>query len=65
MKTLAAAGISGFSSILGVYRERAPLRRNTESAEVGDTGLFLISEAARGITGEVLYVDGGYHVMGM
>jgi enoyl-[acyl-carrier protein] reductase I len=65
VKTLAAAGISGFSSILGVYRERAPLRRNTEAGEVGDTGLFLISDAARGITGEVLYVDGGYHVMGM
>ena len=65
VKTLAAAGISGFSAILGVYRERAPLRRNTESSEVGDTGIFLISEAARGITGEVLYVDGGYHVMGM
>ena len=45
--------------------QSAPLRRNTESSEVGDTGLFLISDAARGITGEVLYVDGGYHVMGM
>ena len=65
VKTLAAKGISGFSDILGVYRERAPLRRNTESSEVGDTGLFLISDASRGITGEVLYVDGGYHVMGM
>jgi enoyl-[acyl-carrier protein] reductase I len=65
VKTLAAAGISGFSGILSVYRERAPLRRNTESSEVGDTGLFLISDAARGITGEVLYVDGGYHIMGM
>ena len=48
-----------------VYRDRAPLRRNIEAGEVGDTGLFLISDAARGITGEVLYVDGGYHVMGM
>ena len=65
VKTLAAKGISGFSDILGVYRERAPLRRNTESGEVGDTGVFLISDAARGITGEVLYVDGGYHIMGM
>ena len=65
VKTLAAAGIAGFSGILGVYRERAPLRRNTEQAEVGDTGLFLLSDAARGISGEVLYVDGGYHVMGM
>ena len=65
VKTLAAKGIAGFSDILGVYRARAPLRRNTEQGEVGDTGLFLISDAARGITGEVLYVDGGYHVMGM
>jgi enoyl-[acyl-carrier protein] reductase I len=65
VKTLAAAGISGFSDILGVYRERAPLRRNTDAGEVGDTGLFLLSDAARGISGEVLYVDGGYHVMGM
>jgi enoyl-[acyl-carrier protein] reductase I len=65
VKTLAAKGIAGFNDILGVYRDRAPLRRNTEAAEVGDTGLFLISDAARGITGEVLYVDGGYHVMGM
>ena len=65
VKTLAAAGISGFSDILGVYRDRSPLRRNTEASEVGDTGLFLISDAARGISGEVIYVDGGYHVMGM
>jgi enoyl-[acyl-carrier protein] reductase I len=65
VKTLAASGIGGFSSILQVYRERAPLRKNTEGAEVGDTGLFLVSDASRGITGEVLYVDGGYHVMGM
>jgi enoyl-[acyl-carrier protein] reductase I len=65
VKTLAAAGISGFSSILEVYRTRAPLKRNTEAAEVGDTGLFLITDASRGISGEVLYVDGGYHIMGM
>jgi enoyl-[acyl-carrier protein] reductase I len=65
VKTLAAKGISGFSDILGVYRERAPLRRNTEASEVADTGLFLISDAGRGISGEVIYVDGGYHVMGM
>jgi enoyl-[acyl-carrier protein] reductase I len=65
VKTLAASGIAGFSGILQVYRERAPLRRNTETAEVGDTGLFLLSEAARGITGEVLYVDSGFHIMGL
>jgi enoyl-[acyl-carrier protein] reductase I len=65
IKTLAAAGISGFSSILGVYRDRAPLRRNIETSEVGDAGAFLLSDAARGITGEVLMVDGGFHVTGM
>jgi enoyl-[acyl-carrier protein] reductase I len=65
VKTLAAKGIAGFSDILGVYRERAPLRRNTEAGEVADTGLFLIGDGGRGISGEVIYVDGGYHIMGM
>ncbi len=65
VKTLAAAGIGGFSSILGVVREKAPLRRAIESSEVGSAGAFLLSDAARGITGEVLLVDAGYHVMGM
>jgi enoyl-[acyl-carrier protein] reductase I len=65
VKTLAASGIGGFSSILQVYRERAPLRRNIEAAEVGDTARFLLGPAARGITGEVLLVDGGYHAMGI
>ena len=65
IKTLAAAGISGFSTILGVYRDRAPLRRNVDTSEVGDAGAFLLSDAARGITGEVLIVDAGFHVTGM
>jgi enoyl-[acyl-carrier protein] reductase I len=65
IKTLAAAGISGFSTILNVYRDRAPLRRNIEAAEVGETAAFLLSDAARGITGEVLMVDSGFHVTGM
>ncbi|HEY8551204.1 MAG TPA: SDR family oxidoreductase, partial [Vicinamibacterales bacterium] len=65
IKTLAAAGISGFSGILEVYRNRAPLKRNVEASEVGDTGLFLLTDASRGITGEVIYVDAGYHIMGM
>jgi enoyl-[acyl-carrier protein] reductase I len=65
IKTLAAAGIPGFSNVLKVHPERAPLRRNTEVAEVGDTAAFLLSDAARGITGEVLFVDGGYHITGM
>src|SRR5438093_3541211 len=64
IKTLAAAGISGFSSILQVYRERAPLRRNVELAEIADAATFLLSPAARAITGEILMVDSGVHVSG-
>jgi enoyl-[acyl-carrier protein] reductase I len=65
IKTLAAAGISGFSNILGIYRDRAPLRRNVEAAEVGDAAAFLLGDAGKGITGEVLMVDAGYHITGM
>jgi enoyl-[acyl-carrier protein] reductase I len=65
IKTLAAAGISGFSSILGVYRERAPLRRTVETAEVADAAMFLLSPAGRAVTAEILMVDGGYHATGM
>ncbi len=65
IKTLAAAGISGFSNILTIYRDRAPLRRNVEAAEVADAAAFLLSDAGRGITGEVLMVDAGFHVTGM
>lgn len=65
IKTLAAAGIPGFSNMLKIHPERAPLRRNTETSEVGTAAAFLLSEAARGITGEVLFVDTGYHLMGM
>jgi enoyl-[acyl-carrier protein] reductase I len=65
IKTISAMGIGGFSSILGVYRERAPLRRNVDTTEVGEAAAFLLSDAARGISGEVLMVDAGFHVMGM
>jgi enoyl-[acyl-carrier protein] reductase I len=65
IKTLAASGIPGFSNILTIYRERAPLRRTVEAAEVGEAGAFLLSDAARGITGEVLMVDSGFHITGM
>ncbi len=65
VKTLAAAGIGGFSAILGVVREKAPLRRAIETSEVGDAAAFLLSNAGRGITGEVLMVDAGFHVIGM
>ena len=65
VKTLAAAGISGFSNILNIYRDRSPLRRNIESAEVGEAAAFLLSDAAHGITGEVVMVDAGFHTTGM
>ena len=65
IKTLAAAGISGFSSILQHYRDRAPLRRTVETAEVAGAALFLLSDAGRAVTAEVLMVDGGYHATGM
>ena len=64
IKTLAAKGISGFSSILDVYRDRAPLRRNIDTQEVADAALFLLGPSGRGVTAEVMMVDGGYNVMG-
>ena len=65
IKTLAASGIRGFSNILQVYRERAPLRRNVELGEIADAAVFLLSPASRAITGEVLMVDAGYHAVGI
>ncbi len=65
IKTLAASGISGFSAILQHYRDRAPLRRTVEAAEVAQAAMFLISDAGRAVTAEVLMVDGGYHATGM
>jgi enoyl-[acyl-carrier protein] reductase I len=64
IRTLAARGVSGISKMVDHHREVAPLRRATEQSEVGDTGLFLLSSLSRGITGEVIYVDGGYHILG-
>jgi enoyl-[acyl-carrier protein] reductase I len=65
ISTLAARGVPGFVKMLQIVRERSPMPRNTEPAEVGDAALFLCSHLSRGITGEVLYVDNGYHIMGM
>jgi len=65
IKTLAAAGISGFSAILQQYRDRAPLRRTVETAEVADAAVFLLGPSGRAVTAEVLMVDGGYHATGM
>ena len=65
ISTLAARGVPGFTKMLQIVRERSPMPRNTEPAEVGDTALFLSSHLSRGITGEVIFVDNGYHIMGM
>jgi enoyl-[acyl-carrier protein] reductase I len=65
INTLAARGIHGFTKMLKHHVEVAPFHRGTEIAEVADTALFLVSHMGRGITGELIHVDGGYHCMGM
>ncbi len=65
IKTLAASGIAGFTNMLNAYREKAPLRRSVEAAEVADAAMFLLSPASRAVTGEILMVDAGYHAMGV
>ena len=65
VQTLAARGISGFSAMLKHYEEHAPLKRSCTPEELGQTGVFLASEGSSGITGQVIYVDGGYEIMGM
>ncbi len=65
IKTLAARGIGDFSKILDAVTERAPLHRNVEQNEVGNTALFLASPLASGITGEVTFVDCGYNITGL
>jgi enoyl-[acyl-carrier protein] reductase I len=65
VNTLAARGISGFQEMLKHYEARAPLKRNVTPEELGATGGFLASDGAAAITGQVLYVDSGYQIMGM
>jgi enoyl-[acyl-carrier protein] reductase I len=65
IKTLAASGIAGFTSILQHYRDRAPLRRTVDTAEVAEAALFLLGPAGRAVTAEVLMVDAGFHATGM
>jgi len=65
VNTLAARGISGFTEMLKYHAEHAPLKRNVAGREIGDTGVFLASDMSSGITGEVIYVDCGYNIMGM
>jgi enoyl-[acyl-carrier protein] reductase I len=65
VKTLAAAGISGFKDMLHYAAERAPLKRNIEAEEVGRTALYLASDLGSAVTGEVIHVDAGYNIVGM
>ena len=64
IKTLASAGISGISTMLQAYREKSPLRRGVETGEVADAAVFLLSQSGRGISGAILMVDSGFHIMG-
>jgi enoyl-[acyl-carrier protein] reductase I len=64
IRTLAARSISGFTVMEEHYEKRAPLRRNVDASEVGQTALFLCSPMATGITGEIVHVDSGYHAIG-
>ena len=64
IKTLASRGIANFGDMLKTQVERAPLKRNVDPAEVGATAAFLLSDAGSGITGETIYVDCGYNIMG-
>jgi enoyl-[acyl-carrier protein] reductase I len=65
IRTLAASGVQGLSRMLEYHRTHAPLRKNTEQDEVADAALFFLSRLGRGVTGEVLHVDNGFHVLGM
>jgi enoyl-[acyl-carrier protein] reductase I len=66
IKTLAAAGIKGFSKILSVVEGTAPMRRNVTIEDVGNVAAFLLSDLAAGVTGEITHVDNGFHaVMGI
>lgn len=63
IRTLSAKGVSGFNEKMSVIEEKAPLRRQVDHDQVGDATLFLLSEMARGVTGEVLHVDSGFHIV--
>ena len=65
IKTLASSAVGGISSMIKLHAERAPLRKQVDIDEVGDAALFLLSPLSRGISGEVIYVDGGYHILGV
>ena len=65
IRTLASSAVSGISGMVRLHAEKAPLRKPVDTSEVGDTALFLASPLSRGVTGEVLFVDGGYNILGV
>ena len=65
VKTLAAMGIAGFRDILNVVEKKAPLKRNVTTEDVAKTALYLLSDMSSGVTGEIIYVDAGYNIVGM
>jgi enoyl-[acyl-carrier protein] reductase I len=65
IKTLAASGVGGFKKILGYSEKASPLRTLVKTEDVGNTALWLLSDWSRGVTGEVVYVDAGWNIMGL
>ena len=65
IRTLAATGISNFSEIFGIMESRSPMHRSVTTAEVGNSALYLLSDMASGVTGEVHFVDTGYNIAGL
>jgi enoyl-[acyl-carrier protein] reductase I len=65
IKTISARGIKDFSKVLDAVAQHAPFRRNTDPAEVADTAVFLASDLGRGVTGNVIFVDAGFQIMGL
>ncbi len=65
IKTLAASGVSGMRGMLQTFAERSPLRKNTDTEEVGASAAYLLSDLSKGVTGEIHYVDAGFNILGM
>ncbi len=65
VRTLAASGVKGVGGMIGEVADRSPLRRKTDRNQIGDTAAFLASDLARGITGEIVFVDNGFHILGL
>lgn len=65
IRTLSAMGIRKFSQILKTHKDRSPLRKNAKTSDVAETALFLASDSSANVTGEIIFVDSGYHIIGI